>query len=358
MFSTGKYQVMKKYHAFLSKSSRAIICQTLMRLILFCFPALLLNLSVANAADTNPNQPAEQFKQFISNPPPIADLVCEIRKSGEPAQFIRLRWQTNASFLQIESATNLEAFLSDTNPARYSYMIEARYNNIYWHKAGGMLEMTTNDNTEGSLPNTIVKSVVNLNNYFAGPVLTFGALLRLSGSTRWVDDAFTFTGDKELESSGTMTRDEQGRAKTLTSTTRNLKDNSSVEFVCQYFYDNPLALSYLPNRIERQRSGEASKQTIIIHSITLTGKPLTEAAFSLQNLAASPDIDHVITTSNEFHIMYKKGETLPVVFKDPSLSETRKPSYQMAYFLIAICLFLVPFLIFLFSKRGRERNSS
>lgn len=335
--------------------------------LLWLFSCVARSCLVAAGADpASMGQPADQFKKFIEHPPLIADLFFERqyfdgKLTPYPPSYCRIKWQPNATFVAFEKGTNVAAMYDATNWTDF-FASDASFENIYWHQVDNTYYAWTNRNLPEERTNSINLSVnlITADTLFA--VMNMGLDMMPPGCLHWAGDSFSLTnkaGDRWYR--GALSRDEAGRASEITvisSQIGHAPANNDGLTTCDYFYDAPLALSFLPSRIAVTKvvHGAQTSQTIKIHSLTLGLQPLGMAAFSPVALAGKP-VD-LITISNGYLVSSAKPAPgiVPLNMPDSMIRHLREPTLQRWYFTMALLLLSIPFLIFLFSQKRRGQN--
>jgi hypothetical protein len=314
----------------------------------------------AAASTFGAEQPADLFKQFISSPPPIADMLYETQEPGHPPNFFRLKLQANAMFLAdavmtMGSSNGVGELIDYTN-------IFAKFDKSYWHKIDRALYLWTDKGLSGEGSNTVKFTGDSILKDTLPSIVNFGVGAAPIGSIRWKDDTFSFENKAiGFVYHGTLVRDAAGRAQSITVAMS--KPGSTGEapgtfpWHYEYSYDELLSLPYLPSRFKMYYvNGDGKEQgvrSVRIHSLTVAPQPLPESAFSLQPLLADTNMGLTITVSNAELVFTPKNEK-PYLVADSIAKAPDRRKMQQLYFVMAVLLFSIPF-IFLLLKR-REQN--
>jgi len=366
MIKSEQRNVIKKYQSFSIRFCETIVCHGLSCLVLCCLLMGLLNLDVASAADTDGAQPADQFKHFIEKPPMIAELFFESLYWDGGAvsyntSYCHVKWQPNAEFVGFNDTTNFALGIGATNPGDF-FAMDSRFDNVYWHKVDATYYVWTNRNDPDELTNNINTSeqMVAADTIYC--VMNMGLAMMPPETIRWVGDSLSFTNrTKGMWYRGQLSRDSAGRAEETSlvfGKLGKLFPNGDDHFVSHYYYDEPLSLSFLPSRIEttNYEGGRVSSKTIKIHTVIIADRAMPLAEFSPVIMAGG--LVDTITISNGYLISSAKPAlgNVSLHIRDPMILRMREPAMQRWYFLVAVAVFSIPFIIFLLPKQFGKQN--
>jgi hypothetical protein len=308
----------------------------------------------SNATDAP--QPAEEFKQFIASPPSIAELIYSQTISNLQTQYYCVKWQRSNMFLgrskQILNVGNI------SNSINYTMWI-GKFGNGFSLKSRNAFFVWTNRDIEQEKSNTVANSYHNALHSEIATIFNMGCGLADIGSIHWDGDKFAVNNPMNgLRLEGKLTRDEYNRASKLIVKQSPLgkahEDNTYFPWEYDYFYDAPLQLSYLPDRIIASFKDEKGQISGIfeykILALTIATNQLAEDNFRL-----SPGQGLVqIAISNTFRVY--QGNGTPYIKPDTSEGMHIQNSYRIRYFIIAfIILSLFPILLWLFAS-GKHRQ--
>jgi len=338
---------------------------------LYCDPVSSRELTAAvsevHPTVANDLQPADLFKKFVESPPPIADLFYDLAYAGEAPSYFHLKWQLNAMFYgDIGNETSLQK-LANVNDLTGYQRIFAKFNDQYWQKIQEDVYVWTNRNILSEANNTVKFTHDNIVNVSVPTILNFGCAMAPVASIRWVGDSFFLTNhltDRWVR--GQLSRDELGRANRLLTSHGRVgsakQDSETFPWIQEYHYEASLSLAYLPSRIKSYYNDatgmERGTSTIRIHSIAVADEPMPQEAFALDKLLSTTNINIAITVSNQYLVFApKKGkQTAPYLVRDGVSAISQRPTLQRIYFITAVLLIAVPFVIFLLSKQNEERK--
>ncbi|MBI1178872.1 hypothetical protein GC207_15680 [bacterium] len=299
----------------------------------------------AAASATAPEKPADQFKRFLEEPPPIKMCIYdqEVPEPDGKSTYLQnlFRWQTNG-LLFAQSYTNLETTGAATNLLDYPDLI-GYYDRNYARKQGGLVTEWIDKGSAVESHNSLKAASALVLRVFVADILNMGCHLVPVGSIQWTGDSFQVTNDyKGTFVQGTLFRDEQGRAESLSVESRLVgkpKDKDEIWFY-EYHYERPLSLAYLPSRIVSSKSINGTNVVVSIFNIyTLEAaeSPLSEDFFRIPNFVLTNNLVAHVTVSNKFLVYDQDGQNFMIA--DSFAADKARLITKKIYYLIAVLLF-------------------
>lgn len=202
----------------------------------------------------------------------------------------------------------------------------SRFEDKFWEKKFTHFFTWTNHYAPAERSNTVEFGHVLAVQQLAWP-LNMGCHLADPATICWNGDSFVVTNHwRRLWLVGALTRDERQRAGKLVVEARRLKGRKGSPdqvLICEYSYDRPLSVDYLPSEtwLTTQTRGKSpTKFCMRILGITTGQLPMAESKFAF--LAAQrPAHQAVLVVSNEF-LVQSDGKRV-VVSPDPRKADLR-----------------------------------
>ncbi len=259
---------------------------------------------------------ADQFKDFIANPPVIEDLKWALEWPGVATNYDHLLYQSNAVFLGQSTSPQ-------THEGKYdAYQLAiGRFANEFWFKGPSEFYVWTNHNIVAEHSNVVEYSYLQMQGTVSW-ALNVGCFLADPGTIRWTGDTFVVTNRQDgLWLLGSLRRDEKQRAASLSVEARRLNRgrNHSEDklLICDYFYDRPVLVDFLPSRIRVsiQEQGEETITNVLkIFNIRTNRLMLPKSTFDFL-VAQVPSPTNILVVSNEFVVGWDGRRQY--VFPDP-----------------------------------------
>ena len=367
--STPRPPIYERMLPVLIRSHSLLIAMRLLVILTIAVPKVG---AVANS--TNGLAPAESFKEFVKRPPIIADLTCvfelwdmKLNAAWNLTNYIRIRYKPDAMFLA-RCESPLPSPLPPGNDLDIDGSIVSSFSNRYWYRYHTDLYAWTNRNVPQENGNVVDWNYHDKMSRDVARVLNMGCDHVPVGSIRWKGDTFLTTNQAtETIVRGTLSRDEKGRAASLTvelkPAGKTLQDTSARVITYEYSYDTPFALPWFPSTISMKPNvNESAEQYVLawrlkILGVQLASTPLPESFFSLLPYNGT-NVRHVFFVSNRF-LTYFDGRQWRATLDSQHLvgARERVSKIKRLYRIVAFVLFfLVPPVVFwLYRKSGLRK---
>jgi len=309
-------------------------------------------------------EPADQFKQFIHDPPPIANLVYSQEVPRDPKTtnsmdfFLdELRWQTNAVFFA-QSYSNLAISGEAADLEKYSSIL-ANYEKKFSRRMGVNLYLWTDAGRKEEERNSLTALRDLTLQSHAADMLNMGCHLIPVGSVQWAGDGFLVTNANQgIWVNGKLSRDSQGRATMMTVEAHDLKTPNEISQVWtyRYYYDGSLSLPFLPSRIVSlmAQDGETNLISIFkIYSLEAAAAPLPESQFSIPDHIATNNLVAQIVVSNKYLYYSQQGQHFRLA--DSFAADQARQITKGVYYFIAL-MFLSPLILYWLQQRKQNKN--
>jgi hypothetical protein len=319
----------------------------------------LLSLSVADQMPTvlPTNSVVDQFKSFISSPPPIQELTFSekgmpfgikltlergLEKSTNFEAFVA-RWQPNGrTIYQVldpsGSSTNtiLRWFSVGAFQNKYWHMLPTG-NLIYWQDAGAVHRQEDRSN--------VVLTGNEYLNYRLAQVMNMGVFGLEIGSINWKGNSFCETNiNRRLKIEGTLLVSDTGRPSELKLHVSS--PTNAFDFRIFYSFETNIGLPYLPSRIRRVYEGSKNttdQQFAEIKSIVVATNLGEELSFApATNLLSTPVVTRYYT-NGAYYAFDAKGKLVPspLSVHDSSDAKQLRAFYLIVWTAISVTVFVL-----------------
>lgn len=324
----------------------------------------------ANAASTST---LEQFKSFISNPPPIERLIYRVTLPANPSrpdlgvarsryfQEFFAAWQSNSWFVrQVRPDDDLKSFV-----LRGQSIFGNR--DLYWLLEPGTATRWFDDDprVEGvkiDLPTTSpnrTKGVRELRGRSLFELLNMGVLNIKPGTIRWEGNRFRVDhAERKQKIEGELFASADGLPSYMRVS--YTEGTNKVDFVSRYTYEQNAGLPYLPSRVQtfRLELGDdhgREKRSFTILSMRPSPVPLPEVVFDPGPIIASNRLALRFYTNGAMYQLNEYGEFVLAKENAPGKVRTHNRS---GFFLIASLTTAAFFVLMVRTKRSEKQPST
>jgi hypothetical protein len=278
--------------------------------------------SASQAADGSPSDKLsqlEKFKEFISSPPVISNLVYEtnpllLSLTPSKGTWVQARWQTNGIFWR-----RFQKSSEIPDEGKSVSMAVSRFNNEYWGYSdlGGSRYYTAPMSAAGrtsfeerQVPENRYNEAVMMCNSMEdelSSVLNMGIPNLEIGSIRWKSNSFSAISRlARTKINGTIQLSSNGVPEGIRLVIE--RGGTNYNYLVEYQYQSPLSLPFIPNIIALSFvSGERKKAPEIrrIHELTVGSTSSPKSAFDYKHLVVSNPAKGIFTNGMSYVVTPK-----------------------------------------------------